>query len=56
MQGIEFNIAPIEEDRQIGFTQGYKVVLARHCIESSGQRDVEDSGPPVHTQVNRPNE
>ena len=56
IQGIEFNIAPIEEDRQIGFTQGYKAMLAHHRTDSSGQRDVEDSDALVDQWVNRPNE
>ena len=56
MQGIEFNLVPIEEDRQIGFMQGYKAVLAHHRTDSSGQRDVEDSGALVDPRVNRPNE
>ena len=48
MQGIEFNLAPIEEDKQIGFKQGYKVVVSHHHTNYSGQRDVEDSSAPVY--------
>lgn len=29
MQGAEFNISLIEEDKRIGFQQGYKVVPER---------------------------
>ena len=56
MQGIEFNLAPIEEDNQIGFKQGYKEVVSCHHADSNGQIDVEDPIVLVQTQVNRPNE
>ena len=56
MQGIEFNLALIEEDKQIGFKKGYKVVVACHSTYSSGQRDLENSGASIHTNVNMPNE
>ena len=56
MQGIEFNLVPTEEDRQIGFTQGYKAVLSCHRTKSNAQRDIEDSSALVDPWVNRPNE
>ena len=56
MQGVEFNVAPTEEGKQIVFKQGYKSVVARYHTNPSGQIDVEDPNAPVHTQVNRPNE
>ena len=56
IQGNEFNLTLIEEDKQIGFKQGYKVVVACHDMDSSGQRNVEYFGALVHTKVNRPNQ
>ena len=56
MKGIEFNLASIEDEKQIGFKKGYKVVVAHHDIDSSGQRNVEYFGALVHTKVNRPNQ
>ena len=52
----KFNLAPTEEDKQIDFKQGYKVVVACHDTDSSGQRNVEYFGALVHTKVNRPNQ
>ena len=49
MQGIEFNLAPIEEDKQIGFKKGYKELVSRHRIDSNGQIGVEYFGVVVDT-------
>ena len=49
MEGIEFYLALIEEDKQTGFKKGYKAMVSRHHIDSNGQRDVEYYGAPVHT-------
>ena len=47
---------PIEEEKQIGFKKGYKAMVSCHRTNYNSQIDVENSGTPVHTQVNRPNE
>ena len=49
MQGIEFNLTLTEEDKQIGFKQGYKIAVARHHTNYSGQIGVEDYGVAVDT-------
>ena len=56
MQGIEFNLAPTEEDKQIGFKKGYKAEVSHHYTYPNGQTDVEDCCASVHTHVNGPNE
>ena len=49
MQGIKFNLVPIEEDTKIGFKKGYKAVVSYHHMNSNGQIGVEDSSVEVNT-------